>query len=165
MAASLAADLQRAGVGGKPILSEAHSHLLGLAAFLLIVMSIPASVLYASWSSQRAEKSAWDIAGPPCPVSASPAAPSAGPRALKYEFDYGGVTFARRFGHVSCVAPRVHELLNRGFYRVCQFSGPATISVTTERRTVVFKPGVGRRATVTVRDGEPSCVLGGWFRG
>jgi hypothetical protein len=66
---------------------------------------------------------------------------------------------------LSCVAPREGGLFTRTTYRVCQFSAPALIGVTTAERTVFYAPGVGRRATVAVRGGTPSCVLGGWFAG
>jgi hypothetical protein len=29
---------------------------------------------------------------------------------------------------------------------------------------VTYEPGVGHPTTVTVRNGRPSCVVGGWFR-
>src|SRR6266436_3941085 len=46
-----------------------------------------------------------------------------------------------------------------------RITGPAgAVEVTTGVRTVVYEPGVGHPTTVTVRGGQPSCVVGGWFR-
>ena len=42
--------------------------------------------------------------------------------------------------------------------------GPAALAVATSKGVIYFKPGVGRPATVTIRGGEASCVVGGWFR-
>ena len=130
----------------------------GLALFVLLVVSIPMATMYSGWSARQTLKANWDIEGPPCPVDAEPLLTNA-PKA----FDYGDVRFARRFGHVSCIAASDGGLVKPEIYRVCQFTGPGTIIVGTQGRTVVFKPGVGRTATVRVDSSQISCVLGGWF--
>lgn len=134
--------------------------MLGL---LALVATIPAYLVYSAWAGERAMKRAWAINGPACPVvAATPALFGAlGPK----EFDYGGVGFARRYGHVDCMAAREGPLGDRHVYRVCQFSAPMTVGVTAGGQTRLFKAGVGQAATVTVRRGEVSCVVGGWFRG
>lgn len=136
---------------------------VNLTGLMLVILSIPAFLIYETWSEQAAMRRAWNIAGPACPTAeASPALFGArGPKT----FDYGEVRFARRFGHVSCVAPPERGMVSDKVYRVCQFTAPAALSVTAEGRTSLYKPGVGRRATITVRDGQVSCVLGGWFSG
>ena len=48
-------------------------------------------------------------------------------------------------------------------YFVCQFTAPVMVSATLGGRTVVFEPGFGRRATVSLRHGRFACVLGGWI--
>ena len=136
----------------------------GVLGVLAIVVSLPLIGVYATWSDRRAMRTAWNIDGPSCPVAAAPT-PSASERRPLKVFEYGGASFSRKFGHVSCVAPREGGLFTRTTYRVCQFSAPALIGVTTAERTVFYAPGVGRRATVAVRGGTPSCVIGGWFAG
>ena len=69
----------------------------------------------------------------------------------------------RQHGDVSCVAPPDGNPLDPKSYTVCQFPAPATVSVAIGDRTVIFQPGPGRPATVTVRDGKVSCVVGGWL--
>ena len=129
----------------------------GLALFVLLVVSIPMATMYSGWSARQTLKANWDIEGPPCPVDAGPLLTNA-PKA----FDYGDVRFARRFGHVSCIAASDGGLVTPEIYRVCQFTGPGTIIVGTQGRTVVFKPGVGRTATVRVDSSQiRACWAGG----
>ena len=136
----------------------------GVLGILLIVVSLPLISIYATWSDRQAMRTAWNIPGPSCPVVAAPISSPLERRPLTV-FQYGDVSFSRKFGHVSCVAPREGGLFQRTTYRVCQFTAPALIGVTTAERTVFYAPGVGRRATVAVRGDTPSCVLGGWFEG
>lgn len=136
----------------------------GVLGVLAVVVSLPLIGIYATWSDQRAMRRAWDISGASCPIAATPTL-SPSERWPLEVFHYGDISFSRRFGHVSCVAPREGPPFQRTTYRVCQFSAPALIGVTTAERTVFYAPGVGRRATVAVRGGTPSCVLGGWFAG
>ncbi len=136
----------------------------GMVALLLLVVSIPLTSIYTTWADRRAMRSEWAIEGPPCPVVAPPDVTKLERRPLKV-FQYGGASFSRRFGHVSCVSPSEGLLLERTIYRVCQFTAPALVGVKTGEDTVFFSTGVGRKVTVTVRGGEPSCVLGGWFAG
>lgn len=136
----------------------------GVLGVLAVVVSLPLIGIYATWSDQRAMRRAWDISGASCPVAAAPTSPLSERHPLKV-FEYGDISFSRRFGHVSCVAPGEGGPFGRTTYRVCQFTAPALIGVVTANRTVFYATGVGRKATVTVRGGEPSCVIGGWFAG
>jgi hypothetical protein len=38
------------------------------------------------------------------------------------------------------------------------------VEVYAARSHKTFEPGVGHPATVKIRDGLPTCVMGGWFR-
>lgn len=67
------------------------------------------------------------------------------------------------FGAANCAAVGENRLLTREAYHVCQFNNPGAVSVTVNARTVMFQPPVGEHATVTVRHGAASCVVGGWF--
>ena len=136
---------------------------IGMVGVLLLVASIPAYAVYQTWATQRGVRIAWNIVGPPCPPMAKPAEASFGRLGAKV-FTYEGVQFERRFGHASCVAPLEKGFMNGEFYRVCQFSGPETVRVTTGHATVAFKPGVGRTVTVKVRRGHVTCVVAGWFK-
>jgi hypothetical protein len=134
----------------------------GVAAFLLLVASVPSWIVYETWADRIETAALWSVAGPDCPeVTPTPQLFGAkGP----YTFSYGGTQFSRRFGHVSCAAPQGGGLIPGEVYHVCQFNGPAALAVATPEGVTYFKPGVGRPATVTIRGGKTSCVVGGWFR-
>jgi hypothetical protein len=136
---------------------------LGMVGIVLLLASIAAYPVYETWAVQRGIRIEWDIAGPPCPVPAGPPGKAFGRMGVKV-FHYEGVGFERRFGHVRCVAPQEAGFMNQEFYRVCQFSAPETVRVTTDGRAFAFKPGVGRTATVKVRKGQVTCVVAGWFK-
>lgn len=136
------------------------SEVAGLAFFFLMIATLPAWLIYEVWSTQEGERTAWNITGPDCPVIAKGAAFGAD---TPKEFSYGGARFARRYGYASCASPLEGGFIPGEPYRVCQFNGPAVLAVATEAGVTVFKPGVGRRATVTIRDDQVSCVIGGWF--
>jgi hypothetical protein len=140
--------------------NEGLGEKVGLAFFLLMLATLPAWLIYETWSAQEEQRQAWNVSGPPCPVISPAAAFGAD---TPYEFSYGGVRFARRFGHASCASPLEGGLIPGAPYRVCQFTGPAVVGVATSEGVTIFKPGVGHRATVTIRDGKASCVIGGWF--
>jgi hypothetical protein len=145
------------------VLDSRAGQIINLSGLMLVILAVPALTVYETWSEQAAMRRAWNIVGPACPVvEASPTLFGAkGPKA----FDYGEIRFERRFGHVSCVAPAKRGMVGGEVYRVCQFTAPAALAVTTGGRTSLYSTGVGQRATVTVRDGQVSCVLAGWFSG
>jgi len=136
---------------------------IGLFALLAGVISIPAITVYGVWAGVQAMKAEWAIKGPPCPVVAAPSIRVQG-RKPPTAFPYGDAVFSHQTGNVSCVAPPEDGLFARRTYHVCQFSGPAMVAVTIGGHRTIYEPGVGRPATVTVRHGRPTCVMGGWFR-
>lgn len=135
---------------------------MALAALLISLMTIPGLIVAETWVGQAMMQRAWTISGPPCPVVTRPATNIVG-RKLPRDFDYGGASFARYFGHASCVGWRDGPLGREARVRVCQFNAPGALAVTTPTRTIIYQTGVAQAATVSVRDGEPACVLGGWF--
>ncbi|MBU1377499.1 MAG: hypothetical protein KKE02_13290 [Alphaproteobacteria bacterium] len=134
----------------------------GLVGILLLLVSIPAIDVYRTWAGARAEKQAWDVQGPPCPVVVH-ADPSVVGHKVPRTFTYNKVRFTRHLGDVSCAAFREDGFMNPKSYSVCQFSGPGAVTVEADGRRTTFQPGPGRRTTVTVHDGQASCVIAGWF--
>jgi hypothetical protein len=127
---------------------------------MLFTAAIPLWLAYEGVASRQALKTEWAISGPACPVVT---------QTVRYHrpaqsFRYKGVGFQRQYGNVYCEPVPNGGLFSRTTHAVCQFNAPTAIHVTTARGTVIYEPGVGRPATVTVRDGRPSCVIGGWFR-
>ncbi len=133
---------------------------LGITVLMLAAASIPLTVAYDTLADHHALKTEWAIDGPACEAPAEPIRFHRAPRV----FTYRGIDFKRYYGNVNgIVAPEGNILSNAG-HTVCQFSSPGAVSVTTGGRTVTYEPGFGYPATVSIRNGEASCVVGGWFR-
>ncbi|MEO8113080.1 MAG: hypothetical protein ABI655_01780 [Phenylobacterium sp.] len=128
----------------------------------LVITVIPGGLALSTWAQVQALKAQWTVAGPPCQVVAQAPTSVVG-RKPPLTFQYGGVTFSRAFAAANCQALPEDTLFTRESFPVCQFNNPGAVTVTAGGRSVIFQPPVGRRATVTVRHGAPSCVVGGWF--
>ena len=137
---------------------------IGIWALGVSILVLPIWLVGSTWADRVNLRRQWTIAGPACPVVAKPDRAVVGRRSPQF-FEYQGVRFGRQSGEVSCVAPPEGHPLDPKSYAVCQFPAPVMVSVDTGQRTVIFQPGLGRRATVTVRHGQVSCVLAGWFKG
>ena len=151
---TLSHDRGRRGLIGK-------LQMVGLLLLLATVASIPLMVGLGTWLTHQAMRKEWTMKGAACPIvpAISIAAQGAKPPP---PFVFQGVAYAFQIGDVFCEA--VPEgYFKRGTYPVCQFDAPAAVEVTTGGRKVIFEPGVGHHATVTVRHGQTSCVVGGWF--
>jgi hypothetical protein len=139
-------------------------NLLSLVAMAVCVAAIPGILTLQMVLTERAERRAWSIKGPACPVVAKPSPTGARRRGDPMTHEYGGSTFTRSFGAVSCAGFREPALFDEGrVYHVCQFNNPGAVVVRTLRGTTTFEGPPGKRLTVTVREGRPSCVVGGWF--
>lgn len=149
------------GAGPRP--GAARREALGLLALLFGLALIPGYLAFETWAAQRAMIQAWSIAGPPCPQVARPSRAVVGSKPAK-AFAYGGVGFARHFGHASCVAWRQGAPFRPEILRVCQFNAPGAVTVSIKGRTTSYQTGVSKPATVTIRDGTATCVAAGWFR-
>lgn len=133
---------------------------VGIAVLLLAVASIPLTVVYGALADHHALQTEWAIGGPACEVPAEPVHFHRPPQ----NFSYRGVGFSRQYGNVNCIVAPEGNILSSTGHTVCQFSSPGAVKVTAGGRSVTYEPGFGRPATVSIRDGEPSCVVGGWFR-
>ena len=134
---------------------------LGIIGVMLGVASIPVTVVVSTWLARRAMWAEWTASGPACPVVTQISIAGRGAKPPR-PFVYQGVGFARQIGDADCVAVPQGVFQSRTF-PVCAFDAPAAIEVTAGGRTTIFEPGVGHSATVMVRDGQPSCVVGAPF--
>jgi hypothetical protein len=134
---------------------------LGLGAVLLSTAALPALLILETWLDHHAEERAWDIAGPPCPVVQQPATWAKGRRAPKVSH-FQAISFTRGSGNISCEAFN-EKGLTQETYQVCQFNLPGYVAVDIGQAQIIYQPPVGKPATVKVRHGAPSCVVGGWF--
>ena len=139
-------------------------NLLSLFGMAVVVAAIPGILTLQMVLTERAERRAWAIKGPACPVVAQPSPLGARRRGDPMSHEYGGSTFTRSFGAVSCAGFREPVLFGESrVYHVCQFNNPGAVVVETARGTTTYEGPPGKRLTVTVREGRPNCVVGGWF--
>ncbi len=139
-------------------------NLLSLGAMAVCVAAIPGILTLQMVLTERAERRAWAIEGPACPVVAKPSPIGSRRRGDPMTHDYGGSTFTRSFGAVSCAGFREAALFGESrVYHVCQFNNPGAVIVKTALGATTFEAAPGKRLAVTVRDGKASCVVGGWF--
>ena len=105
---------------------------------------------------------AWDIQGRACP-SLSQAQFTAQGYKARHSFDYDGVTIGRHSGDASC--SDVRQAGGKGLFndKVCQFTSPATLTVTSKAGMFFFVPGVGQPATLAIRRDIPRCVMASKF--
>lgn len=138
--------------------------LIGMGLLLAGLVTIPLIDVIRMTITAKREEQAWMITGPACARVDKPS-PVATSRRGVQRHRYGDISFARSFGAVSCAAFEEPGLRWKPvFYRVCQFNNPGAVSVTTHRGRVTFEGAPGRPMTIAVRDGQASCVVGGWFR-
>jgi hypothetical protein len=127
-----------------------------------VLAFLPATIGFATWHEVRALQRQWTIAGPPCPDHGDqPIPPQWGH--LNKGFDYGDARWDFGRALTYCADIPKPGLLAMGSYQVCQFNNPNMVRVETGKGVQIFGPLRSQRATVTVRDGVASCVVGGWF--
>jgi hypothetical protein len=114
------------------------------------------------WLELQGLRREWTVKGPPCAQVAQLGrwvGDGRPPRTIRY----GPYAFTRWSGAILCGDIPEPDPFTRATYRVCQFNNPGAVAVDTGSEKVTFQPPVGERATVTVRRGHASCVVGGWF--
>jgi hypothetical protein len=134
----------------------------GIVMAVLLLGSFPAWGLYQWWDFRHGLRTDWNIAGPPCPI-ATRGLEAVTLKRKPQTFDYSHMHIVHAFGGANC-SPVPEDYLSNRAYTVCQFTAPVMIEVTAAGRTVLYEPGYGRPATVKLRNGKLSCVLGGWYR-
>jgi hypothetical protein len=135
---------------------------LGLVTVGLLAVAIPSWGAYQWWDFRHGLRTDWNISGPACPI-ATHSWRSVALSRKSQTFDYGGMHIIHPFGGASC-SPVPEDYFTGHAYSVCQLNAPVMISVTAGGRTTLYEPGFNRPATLKIRNGQVSCVLGGWFR-
>lgn len=132
-------------------------------ASLVLMSALPALVVWQTWREAQALQAEWTVRGPPCETVREPAAWATNHQHDPMTFTYGGASFTRQFAAASCAAVPETWWRSRDAYHVCMFNNPGAVTVGTIDGPVTFQPPAGRRATVTVRHGTATCVIGGRF--
>ena len=135
----------------------------GILAVFALVLSIPAVKVYEAFAEHGAWLEEWRAKGPACPVADGPSIATRGAKPPP-PFEFQGVHFAYQIGDVSCTT-LPEGVFTNSVYPVCQFDAAGGVAVTTGGRTTWFDPGIGHSATVTVRHGRISCVVGAGYVG
>ena len=128
-----------------------------------ILSALPAFIVFNNWANSMSLRKAWTITGPACPVVSAPSPAATRHHKPPTTFWYGEARFTRSFGGATCGSVPENPWWPSQNYRVCRFNNPGAVTVLTQGRKTVFEPPVGNPATVTVRGGQASCVIGGWF--
>ena len=100
----------------------------------------------------------WDIQGPPCP-SITAAEWTAKRYKAEKTFDYDGIAIGRLAGHAHCSDVHDHGGAGFGVSKVCQFTSPAVLTVTSRAGTFYFVPGIGQLASLIIEKDVPRCVM------
>jgi len=124
----------------------------------------PLSIAYGTWQDVRTLRKEWTVAGPACPIVEHPASWALRRSRPPMTVQYGGATFTRQFAAISCAAIPESSLFTNASYAVCKFNNPGAVTVAVGGRRVTYQPGVGQPATITVRHGVSSCVVGGAYK-
>jgi hypothetical protein len=132
----------------------------------VVVITAGAALLTVQFVKDRnahiATAKAWDIQGPPCPALSEAEFTAKRYTALK-TFDYDGIAIGRAAGDASC--SDVKDSGGKGFLndKVCQFTSPATLTVTSKAGSFFFVPGVGQPASLVIHHDTPRCVMASNF--
>ncbi len=132
----------------------------------VIGLGIATSIITVTYVKDRnvhiATAKVWDIQGPPCPALSAAQWSAQHQRADKV-FDYDGVAIGRAAGNASC--SDVHTNGGKGFgvRKVCQFTSPGLLTVTSRAGAFYFNPGVGQLASLIIEKDVPACVMASHF--
>lgn len=127
-----------------------------------VIALVPTGFGLNEWLELQSMRKQWTVKGPPC-ERVTQIGRWVGDGKPPRTISYGPYAFTRWSGAIYCADIPVESVFSRATYRVCQFNNPGAVGVSTGTEEVIFQPPIGERATVTVRSGHASCVVGGWF--
>jgi hypothetical protein len=130
---------------------------LATAGFAAIVACALGLALLGDRSAAILRARAWTYAGPPCPAVPRETYLNFTHRA-KHAFTFDDVRFGRVDGGASCREIATHGGRGLDTLPVCQFNSPTLLEVVTRRGAFYFETKMSR-ATVSVTNGAPTCVL------
>ena len=138
------------------------AHVIGAVVVLTAGIGLVTFQVIRDRDANVARAKAWDIKGPPCPLLSQAEFQAKRYTALK-TFDYDGTTIGRTAGDASC--SDVKSGGGKGFPtdKVCQFTSPATLTVTSKAGSWFFVPGVGQPASLAIHHNVPRCVMASKF--
>jgi hypothetical protein len=138
------------------------AHVIGAVVVLTAGIGMVTFQFVRDRNAHIATAQAWDIQGPPCPQVSAADWTARRLKAPKV-FDYDGTRLGRWSGDASC--SDVKDKGGRGFRtdKVCQFTNPTVLTVTTPAGATYYEPGVAQPATLSLHRDIPRCVLAAKF--
>jgi len=138
------------------------AHVIGAVVVITAAFTLVTFEFVRDRNANIATARAWDIQGPPCPQASAADWTARRLKAPKV-FDYDGTRLGRWSGDVFC--SDVKDKGGKGFRtdKVCQFTNPTNLSVTTSAGVVYYAPGVAQPVTVRIHRDVASCVMGSKF--
>ncbi|WP_372781264.1 hypothetical protein [Phenylobacterium sp.] len=138
------------------------AHAIGAVVVLTAGIGMVAFQFVRDRNAHVATAQAWDIKGPPCP-QVSAADWTARQLKAPKTFDYDGTQLGRWSGDASC--SDVKDKGGSGFRtdKICQFTSPTVLTVTTPTGTTYYETGAGQPATLSLHRDVPRCVLASKF--
>lgn len=132
----------------------------------VIGMGIATAIITVTYVKDRtahiATAKVWDIQGPACPALSAAEWTAKHYRAQKV-FDYDGVAIGRAAGNASCSDVHTDGGKGLGVRKVCQFTSPGVLTVTSKAGAFYFNPGVGQLASLIIEQDRPACVMASHF--
>jgi hypothetical protein len=142
------ADIRRYGI----------THVIGAVVVATAAAGLIAYNVVRERGANVATARAWDIKGPPC-AALTVADWTARRYKAEKHFDYDGVDIGRHAGDASCSDVKDRGGTGFGTIRVCQFTSPAVLTLTSRKGAFYFVPGVGQPASLIIEDDTPRCVM------
>jgi hypothetical protein len=138
------------------------AHVIGAVVVATAAIGMIAYQVVRDRGAHIATARAWDIQGPPCPQLSATEWSAKHLKAPKV-FDYDGTTLGRWSGDASCSDVKDKGGTGFGTDKICQFTNPTVLTVTSPAGTFYYEPGVSQPATLSVHKDIPRCVLASKF--
>lgn len=132
---------------------------IGAGAVIALAAAALVAVAVADRSTRMSEAREWTASGPACATSTATALLGADEAPDQVSM-FQGVRFARTHGAVRCNSIGYNEGRSGDDFPVCEFDHPGGIEVTTSFGRYDFLLPPLSAATVQVRHGIPTCVVG-----
>ncbi len=138
------------------------AHVIGAVIVITAVVGLITFQFVRDRDANIARAKALDIQGPPCPAMTEAEFKAKRYTALK-TFPYDDAVIGRTAGDTSCSDVKENGGKGFGTDRVCQFTGPATLTVVTPAGRWFFVPGAGQPSTLIIHRDAPRCVMASKF--
>lgn len=138
------------------------AHVVGAVLVITVAIALVTFQFVRDRNAHIATAKAWDIQGPSCPQLSAADWTAKRLKAPKI-FDYDGTHLGRWSGDASCSDVKDKGGAGFGTDKICQFTNPTVLTVSSRSGTTYYEPGVGQPATVRIHKDAPTCVMASKF--